>query len=208
MNFSWPLEKGLFLLFVWSCLRALHNGQTVEYNIWARNAVNLKMEEELYLFKRPKRWAEAGYQLRPSEREGSGCARFGVRRALPHAVPAPAPCPLSRLPARRPVNAALSLSPAAAAFGGLRGAGGGVLLPGNGRAGISRRRQGRDTSAPASQRASLWPDFSRSIVAANTKACTAGGVAAPALNHLAAPQLLPHRALPNSCGCRCYGTQT
>lgn len=81
---------------------------------------------------------------------------------------------------------------------GSAGSGGGVPLLGNGLPGISRCSQGRDTSAPASRRASLWPDFSRSIVVANTKAYAASLVTAPALNYTPA-----HSLGPSLCGQGC-----
>lgn len=132
-------------------------------------------------------WTKAGYQLGPLERRLPVFPLVQCK-AFPgsHAIPAPAPCPLFPLPLAWPVNSeALAFTRlAAAAFNGHLG---------HRRAASGCRatvRQAAHVAARAETHphqpvwaASLWPDFSLSIVVANTKGYNSSVVTGSALNY-------------------------
>lgn len=103
MNFSWPLEQGLFLLFVWGCLHFLHNSQ---FNSTSGLGTlrNLKMKS--YICSSGPLLGQTGYQIRLfGKRAGSQSPpAFGGPRS--QAAPAPAPCPLFPPSPAWPVNSA------------------------------------------------------------------------------------------------------
>lgn len=114
--------------------------------------MNLKMEEELYLFKQSTCGGpRQDTNLDPSERRLPvllcvQCEAF----PWPHAIPDPAPYPLFPLLPAWPVNtAALPFTHYLGFQWAPQAQAGGVRLPGNGLRGSTRCRQGRDTSAPA-----------------------------------------------------------
>jgi hypothetical protein len=154
MNFSWPLELHMILLFVRGCLHALHNRQTMEYNIWAKNAVT-EVEKGLYLFKESSTLGQGKVPTQNLEKRGLprpllvGCEAF----LWPHAVPAAVSLSfVSFRPSLACERRARAFTRPLGFQWALRARAGGVRLPGNGLTGSSRCRQRRDTSAPASLR--------------------------------------------------------
>lgn len=203
MNFSWPLEQGLLLLFVWGCLHFLHNSQFNPTS--GLGTLRTWRRRKSYICSSSSKLGQTGYQIRLFQKKRAGSqipAAFGGPR--PQAAPAPAPRPCFLLPRPGLWTARLSLSPAATPFTGL----------GRHRRAASGCRATACSAAHAAARAethphqpvcaaSLWPDFSPSIVVAHTKGYHSSVAMGPALNY--APGYSLGQSL---CGLRCVPSRS